>query len=68
MNYKPSPPAEEGKWTLLQQRINRILWQWERPMPAGQPDLTRYVITHDGLRLDYDDVDEAEEMSTMMDS
>lgn len=63
----PSPPADEGHWTLLQQRIDRALWQWDRPMLKSRSSLTRYVITHDPSRLDFDDYDEAENFFGLLD-
>ncbi|WP_292050489.1 MULTISPECIES: hypothetical protein [unclassified Brevundimonas] len=60
-HVSPTPPKDPGHWTLLQQRPDRALWQWERRSNGGSP-LTRYVITHDPSRLEFDDFDEAETM------
>jgi len=60
------PPEEEGDWTLLQSRIDRQFWQWDRhPQPAA-PTLTRFVIVRPPERLDYDTFDEAEAMFEAM--
>ena len=56
----PTPPSDPGQWTLLQQRTDRALWQWDRE--RGGSTLTLFVITHPPSRLDYDDFDEAESM------
>lgn len=58
---KPTPPADKGQWTLLQQRPDRALWQWDRDTERGS-GITRYVITHPPSRLDFDDIDEAEDI------
>ena len=63
----PSPPADEGRWTLLQHRLDRALWQWDRKLLRTNSGVTRYVITHDPSRLDFDDFDEAESVFEMMD-
>ena len=65
---KPQPPAGEGQWTLLQQRTDRALWQWDRTLLAGRKGVTRFVITHEPSRLDFDSFDEAESMFEMLDS
>lgn len=59
-------PSGEGRWTLLQQRMNGALWQWDRPMLAGPSRITRYVITRTPSRLDFDNYDEAENMFRQM--
>lgn len=59
-------PAEEGNWTLLQQRVDRALWQWERKLPSDLYGVTRFVIVQDIKRLDFDDIDEAETLFRMM--
>ena len=28
--HTPRPPADDGDWTLLQSRIDRSFWQWDR--------------------------------------
>jgi hypothetical protein len=62
----PTPPPDEGQWTLLQQRLDRALWQWDRPLLKAGSGITRFVITHNPSRLDFDDFDEAENMFEMM--
>lgn len=63
----PRPPVDEGDWTLLQSRIDRSFWQWDRRRDANAPALTRFVILRPPERLDYDDFDEAEAMFEAMD-
>lgn len=66
MTYlRPTPPSDAGQWTLLQSRIDRSFWQWDRPSPEG--DLTRFVILRAPERLDYDSYEEAEAMFMAMD-
>ena len=62
----PTPPKDEGSWTLLQQRLDRALWQWDRPTIKNHANITRFVITHDPSRLDFDDFDEAETVFEMI--
>lgn len=63
----PRPPQDPGHWTLLQQRMDRSLWQWDRELPAGNRGITRFVITHDPSRLDFETYDEADTMFRMLD-
>lgn len=62
----PTPPPDEGQWTLLQQRPDRVLWQWDRPLLKTGAGITRFVIMQDPSRLDFDDVDEADTVFQMM--
>ena len=64
--HNPRPPGDEGDWTLLQSRMDRSFWQWDRRADAAHT-LTRYVILREPERLDYDDFDEAEAMFQTMD-
>ncbi|MFK0298218.1 hypothetical protein ACIQTU_03265 [Brevundimonas sp. NPDC090276] len=69
MNHGPAaphPPADEGDWTLLQSRLDRSFWQWDRRLGPDTPVLTRFVILRPPERLDYDDFDEAEAMFEAM--
>ena len=59
-DYEPKPPKGEGRWTLLQQRSDRCMWQWDRTMNDGHTEVTRFVIINDPARLDFDDFEEAE--------
>jgi hypothetical protein len=61
----PKPPGDDGDWTLLQSRLDRTFWQWDRAAAIGGP-LTRFVILRAPERLDYDDFDEAESMFVAM--
>ncbi|MET4685368.1 hypothetical protein [Brevundimonas faecalis] len=65
--HNPTPPGDEGDWTLLQNRIDRSFWQWDRCADPGARPLTRFVILRAPERLDYDDFDEAEAMFEAMD-
>lgn len=63
----PRPPqGEEGEWTLLQSRVDRNFWQWDRRHEPSAPTLTRFVIVRPPERLDYDTFDEAEAMFEAM--
>lgn len=62
------PPMGDGDWTLLQERVDRSLWQWERRLPADLYGVTRFVIVQDISRLDFDDLEEAETMFQMMEN
>ena len=64
-SYLPTPPTDPGVWTLLQERSDRALWQWDRPL-QGRTATTRFVIIHDPSRLDFEDFDEAEKMFEML--
>lgn len=59
-DYEPKPPKGEGRWTLLQQRSDRCMWQWDRSASDGHTEVTRFVIINDPARLDFDDFEEAE--------
>ena len=59
-------PIDDGDWTLLQKRIDRALWQWERRIPTDLYGVTRFVIVQDKSRLDFDDLEEAETLFNMM--
>lgn len=65
--HTPRPPGDPGRWTMLQQRIDRSFWQWDRDLEAGADVLTRFVILRPPERLDYDTFDEAEAMFEAMD-
>ena len=65
--HAPRPPGDAGQWTLLQGRLDRSFWQWDRPVEVGAPPLTRFVILRPPERLDYDTFDEAEAMFEAMD-
>lgn len=67
-NLAPNPPIGDGSWTLLQQRLDRALWQWDRPLLACNSGVTRFVIMHDPSRLDFDDIDEAQTVFQQLDS
>lgn len=56
----PAPPTGDGHWTLLQLRTDSALWQWDRSAQTMPRMVTRYVITNEPSRLDFDDIDEAE--------
>lgn len=60
MRHTPAPPIGEGLWTLLQQRTDSALWQWDRSKLSCSRRVTRYVVTNAPSRLDFDDIDEAE--------
>lgn len=62
----PRPPRDEGDWTLLQSRIDRSFWQWDRRRAPGAPVVSRFVILRAPERLDYDTYDEAESMFEAM--
>lgn len=63
----PQPPSHEGKWTLLQQRYDRALWQWDRSLSASHYGVTRYVILREANRFEFDDCGEAENLFHQMD-
>ncbi|MEG1452544.1 hypothetical protein [Brevundimonas sp.] len=65
-DYDPKPPKGEGHWTLLQQRLERTMWQWDRTDPGGKASVTRFVIINDPARLDFDDFEEAESLFEKM--
>ncbi|MEG2731605.1 hypothetical protein [Brevundimonas sp.] len=65
-DHEPKPPKGEGAWTLLQQRLERSFWQWDRVTPDGHSRMTRFVIVNDPSRLDFDDFEEAERMFERM--
>jgi hypothetical protein len=59
MGYsRPKPPSEAGTWTLLQSRLDRSFWQWDRE--AGTNLVSQFVILRGPDRYDYDTFDEAE--------
>lgn len=59
MSYsRPLPPSEAGTWTLLQSRLDRSFWQWDRE--AGLAIISQFVILRGPDRYDYDTFDEAE--------
>lgn len=60
------PPKGDGTWTLLQQRLERSLWQWDRVGIDGHFGVTRFVILNDPARLDFDDFEEAESVFEKM--
>lgn len=63
----PQPPqGEDGDRTLLQSRVDRVFWQWDRRPEPTAPPLTRFVIVRPPERLDYDTFDEAESMFEAM--
>ncbi|MND94019.1 hypothetical protein D3C80_862220 [compost metagenome] len=62
----PRPPQDEGDWTLLQSRLDRSFWQWDRRDRPHETILTRFVIVRPPERLDYDTFDEAESMFEAM--
>lgn len=62
----PRPPVDAGEWTLLQSRIDRSFWQWDRRPDPDAPVLSRFVILRPPERLDYDTFDEAESMFEAM--
>jgi len=63
----PQPPhGEDGDWTRLQSRVDRVFWQWDRRPEPTAPPLTRFVIVRPPERLDYDTFDEAESMFEAM--
>lgn len=64
--HAPRPPDDEGDWTLLQSRLDRTFWQWDRRRAPEAPPLTRFVILRPPERLDYDTFDEAESMFLAM--
>ncbi|MGW8705847.1 hypothetical protein ACWGLL_10785 [Brevundimonas sp. NPDC055814] len=64
--HTPRPPVDDGDWTLLQSRIDRSFWQWDRRSEPDAPVLSRFVILRPPERLDYDDFDEAEAMFEAM--
>lgn len=64
--FQENHPLDDGDWTLLQKRVDRALWQWERRIPADLYGVTRYVIVQDKSRLDFDDLEEAETLFNMM--
>jgi hypothetical protein len=57
----PPPPPGAGHWTLLQERVDRALWQQDEPDGEGRI-FTRFVILNPPETLTYDDFDEAEAM------
>lgn len=59
-------PSEDGDWTLLQKRVDRALWQWDRKLPSNVYGVTRFVIVQDLKCLDFDDLEEAETLFRMM--
>ena len=62
----PQPPADDGDWTLLQSRVDRSFWQWDRPRETGASVLSLFVILRPPERLDYDTFDEAVAMFEAM--
>lgn len=64
--HAPRPPHDEGDWTLLQSRLDRSFWQWDRRDGPGETMITRFVIVRPPERLDYDTFDEAESMFLAM--
>lgn len=59
MTYRtPEPPTDQGDWTLLQSRLDRSFWQWDRETSRGTH--TRFVILRFEDRYEYDTFDEAE--------
>ena len=66
MAYKrPEPPSEPGQWTLLQSRLDRSFWQWDRELPKGV--FSHFVILRGAARHEYDTFDEAEELFLTLD-
>ena len=55
----PKPPSGPGQWTLLQQRIDRAMWQQDETDATGRT-ISRFVIVNDPETLTYDTFDEAE--------
>jgi hypothetical protein len=64
--HTPQPPADDGDWTLLQSRIDRSFWQWDRRREPSAAITSRFVILRPPERLDYDTFDEAEAMFEAM--
>ncbi len=57
----PQPPQGPGQWTLLQQRLDRSMWQQEEADETGRI-LSRFIIVNRPEVLTYDTFDEAEAM------
>lgn len=58
---KPNHPPGPGVWTLLQQRIDRMMWQQDETDAAGRA-ISRFLIVNPPETLTYDTFDEAEAM------
>lgn len=58
---KPNHPPGPGAWTLLQQRIDRAMWQQDETDAAGGT-ISRFLIVNAPETLTYDTFDEAEAM------
>ena len=58
---KPTHPPGPGVWTLLQQRIDRAMWQQDETDAAGRA-ISRFLIVNPPETLTYDTFDEAEAM------
>lgn len=66
MTYlRPQPPSDPGRWTLLQSRLERSFWQWDRETAGGS--FSHFVILRGSDRYDYDTFDEAEELFFALD-
>lgn len=56
---RPKPPSGPGQWTLLQQRIDRAMWQQDETDVTGR-SISRFIIVNPPEVLTYDTFDEAE--------
>ena len=66
MTYsRPKPPTDQGRWTLLQSRIERSFWQWDRETTRG--NFTHFVILRGSDRYEYDTFDKAEQLFFTLD-
>ena len=62
---KPTPPSDQGHWILLQGRMDRSFWQWDREM--GGETFSHFVIMRGKDRYEYDTFDEAEALFFTLD-
>lgn len=58
---KPIHPPGGGAWTLLQQQIDRVMWQQDETDVGGR-EIRRFLIVNPPETLAYDTFEEAEAM------
>lgn len=58
---QPKHPPGPGVWTLLQQHVNRVMWQQDETDATGRA-ISRFLIVNPPETLIYDTFDEAEAM------
>lgn len=62
----PAHPEGPGEWSLLQSRVDRLMWQQDETDADGRT-VSRFVIVNPPEVLTYDTFDEAEAMFLALD-